>query len=215
MGFNSGFKGLMSVLIWELDILVFDSCVLSLCSLYIHIYTCWGSNLGSSEWENTMQKFLFASLQNPYMLWELRGTAFGKTSSPVGSNVAKFKSLHVFLPQSRRHLTAAYIKRVTYCMKILSVQCCILSEVLFSFCLNCLNLICTNKRNIYSIHEFSVSHWGSFDWEGRGGCKGHRRGACKEEGLEEETGSSEGKNDEELDIAITNCWSTETSKKCQ
>jgi hypothetical protein len=23
------------------------------------------------------------------------------------------------------------------------------------------------------------------------------------------------KNDEELDIAITNCWSTETSKKCQ
>lgn len=78
-----------------------------------------------------------------------------------------------------------------------------------------MNLICTNKSNIYSIHEFSMSHWGSFDWEGRGGCKGHRRGACKEEGVEEEAGSSEGKNDEELDIAVTNCWFTETSKKCQ
>jgi len=41
----------MSVLIWELDILVFDSRVLSLCSLYLYIYTWWGSNLGSSEWE--------------------------------------------------------------------------------------------------------------------------------------------------------------------
>lgn len=58
-----------------------------------------------------------------------------------------------------------------------------------------------------------MSHWGSFDWEGRGGCKGHRRGACKEEGVEEEAGPSEGKNDEELDIAITNCWATETVKE--
>jgi len=37
--------------------------------------------------------------------------AFRKTSSPAGSNVANFKSMRVFLPQSRRHLTAAYIKK--------------------------------------------------------------------------------------------------------
>lgn len=74
----------------------------------------------------------------------------------MGSNVAKIWSVCISFTK-QKIVNCSKFKKVIYCMKILSIQCSALF-IDFIFEIYCLSLIYGKNNNIYSIHEFSMSH---------------------------------------------------------